>query len=206
LAVSIWQVKVRNALPARREPYWGPPLGEGRSLGIRKIAGGQIRWIAKLRDYTGHHQLALGHVTDEFGYDRAREAALKWFHSFASGIEDDGYSVEAACKDYVEDRRVERNEACAHDADKHFERTIYGKPFGRMPVARVWTPDIKRWRSGTGLSKSSQNRTMTALRAALNLAVENRRVRDCQSPRRTGGSVRGAAGELSQCGLSGDGR
>ena len=33
-----------------------------------------------------------------------------------------------------------------------------------------------QWRQGTGLSRCSQNRTMTALRAALNLAVQNRRV------------------------------
>ena len=89
---------------------------------------------------------------------------------------DGGYSVEAACKDYVEDRRGEKNEACAHDAEKRFERTVYGTAFGRMPVARIVSLDIKTWRQETGLSKSSQNRTMTALRAALNLAVQNRRV------------------------------
>ncbi len=99
----------------------------------------------------------------------------EWFES-ESGINDDGYSVEAACKDYVDDRRSEKNEACAHDADKRFERTVYGTVFGRMPVARVLSLDIKKWRQETGLSKSSQNRTMTALRAALNLAVQNRRV------------------------------
>lgn len=176
LAISIWQVKARNALPARKEPYWGPPLGEGKSLGFRKIDERRGRWVAKLRDYTGHHEAVLGHVTDQFGYDQAREAAVKWFNSYESGIKDDGYSVEDACKDYVDDRRSEKNEACAHDAEKRFERTIYSTLFGKTPVARIWTPDIKRWRSGTGLSKSSQNRTMTALRAALNLAVQNRRV------------------------------
>jgi integrase len=36
--------------------------------------------------------------------------------------------------------------------------------------------DVKRWRQGAGPTKSSQNRTMTALRAALNLAVQQRRV------------------------------
>jgi len=89
---------------------------------------------------------------------------------------DEGYSVEAACQDYVEDRRGERNEACAHDAQKRFERTVYGTAFGRMAVGALLSADIKKWRQQTGLSKSSQNRTMTALRAALNLAVQNRRV------------------------------
>jgi integrase len=93
-----------------------------------------------------------------------------------SDLPQDGYSVEAACRDYVEDRRAEKNEACAHDADKRFERTVYGTAFGNVPLARLVSRDIKSWRQGTGLSKSSQNRTMTALRAALNLAVQNRRV------------------------------
>lgn len=87
-----------------------------------------------------------------------------------------GYSVEAACRDYVEDRRCEKNAACAHDAHRRFERTVYGTAFGRLPLARLSSLDIKAWRRATGLSKSSQNRTMTALRAALNLAVQNRRV------------------------------
>ena len=87
-----------------------------------------------------------------------------------------GYSVEAACRDYVEDRRSEKNEACAHDARMRFERTVYRTAFGKMPIARLVSLDIKSWRRETGLSKSSQNRTMTALRAALNLAVQNRRV------------------------------
>jgi integrase len=93
-----------------------------------------------------------------------------------SGIKDEGYTVEAACRDYVVDRRAEKNEACAHDAQKRFERTVYGTAFGKTPLARVWSLEIKEWRRATGLTKSSQNRTMTALRAALNLAVQNRRV------------------------------
>ena len=88
--------------------------------------------------------------------------------------EGQGYTVEAACRDYVEDRRAEKNEACAHDAAKRFERTVYGTAFGRVPLARLGSVEIKSWRRQTGLSKSSQNRTMTALRAALNLAVQNR--------------------------------
>lgn len=76
----------------------------------------------------------------------------------------------------MEDRRTEKGEDCAQDAHKCFERTIYGTAFGKNLLAKVWMADVKRWRHDTGLSKSSQNRTMTALRAALNLAVQNRRV------------------------------
>src|SRR5882762_8991999 len=173
---EIWKVKARDACAARREPYWGPPLGEGKSLGFRKIDANRGRWIAKLRNHTGHHSRVVGDLTEHFDYDQARDAALQWFKLFESGITDDGYTVEAACRDYVEDRRVERGEACAHDAEMRFRRTVYGTGFGKTPLVKLWTPEIKKWRRGTGLSPSAQNRTMTALRAALNLAVANRRV------------------------------
>jgi integrase len=176
MTLQIWKVRVRDALVPRREPYWGPPLGEGKSLGLRKVDATQSRWIAKLRNESGHHSKVLGDVTVEFDFDRAREAALAWFKSYESGVTDSAYTVEQACRDYVEDRRTEKGEECAHDADKRFERTVYGIPFGKKPLAKLWMADVKRWRHGTGLSKSSQNRTMTALRAALNLAVQNRRV------------------------------
>jgi integrase len=93
-----------------------------------------------------------------------------------SELRPERYTVEAACRDYVADRRSEKNAACAHDAQKRFERTVYGTAFGKLPLVRLLSVDIKSWRRDTGLSKSSQNRTMTALRAALNLAVQNRRI------------------------------
>lgn len=62
--LEIWKVRVRDALAPRREPYWGPPLGEGKSLGLRKIDAAQSRWIAKLRNESGHHSEVLGNLTD----------------------------------------------------------------------------------------------------------------------------------------------
>lgn len=176
MTLQIWKVRIREALAPRKEPYWGPPLGEGKSLGLRKIDGTRCRWIAKLRNESGHHSKALGDLSETLDFDRARDAALAWFRSYESGVTDDAYTVEQACRDYVEDRRTERSVDCAHDADMRFKRTVYGTAFGRKPLAKVWMADVKRWRHGTGLSKSSQNRTMTVLRAALNLAIQNRRV------------------------------
>lgn len=49
-------------------------------------------------------------------------------------------------------------------------------PSSARSLAKLWMADVKRRRQGTLLTKSSQNRIMTALRAALNLAVQNRRV------------------------------
>lgn len=37
-----------------------------------------------------------------------------------------------------------------------FRRTIYGTAFGKTPLTKLWTPDIKKWRRGTGLSAPSR--------------------------------------------------
>jgi hypothetical protein len=88
MMVEIWKVKVRESLAARREPYWGPPVGEGKSLGFRKISERRGRWVAKLRNHTGHHSRVIGDLSDTLGYEQARDAALKWFRLFESGITD----------------------------------------------------------------------------------------------------------------------
>jgi integrase len=75
-----------------------------------------------------------------------------------------------------EDRQLEKGDACAQDARKRFERTVYGVPFGGVPLSKLRTPRIKEWRDGLSLSKGSSNRTLTTLKAALNLAVANRLV------------------------------
>jgi hypothetical protein len=72
MMVEIWKVRVRDALVPRREPYWGPPLGQGKSFGLRKVDATQSRWIAKFRNESGHHSKVLGDVTPEFS-SRAHE-------------------------------------------------------------------------------------------------------------------------------------
>jgi integrase len=64
-------------------------------------------------------------------------------------------------------------------------RTINGmwlpiaQPIASVPLARIRSPRIKQWHLelvSLGLSKASANRTLTALKAALNLAVTDRAV------------------------------
>jgi integrase len=136
-----------------------------------------------MRNETGHKiYKALGFVRKGFDYEEARKAAQSWFDAQDAGIAGDDDTVADACREYVRDRRREKGEACAHDADKRFERTVYDTPFGAIPLAKLRTPRIKEWRDGLKgrtdqrLSKGASNRTLTALKAALNLAVENRRV------------------------------
>ena len=85
-----------------------------------------------------------------------------------------GLTVAAACELYVADRRAEKGEGCAHDAHMRFRRTVYGTPFGECRLHELCTPLIRAWRDALPLGQSSRNRTLTTLRAALNLAVRNR--------------------------------
>lgn len=177
MSVEIHKARVRESLEPRREPYWGAPLARGRVLGYRKIDATTGSWVARMRNETGHKVYrALGYVTPAFDYEKAREAALSWIAAQDAGVVNVETTVKSACEAYVEDRRREKGERCAHDAKKRFERTVYDTQFAAIPLSKLRTPRIKEWRDGLKLSKGTSNRTLTALKAALNLAVANRRV------------------------------
>ncbi len=179
MAHEIHKVEARKRLPVRvNEPYWRI-LKRGRALGFRKIAADRGTWLARMRPEDGgakYEYEVLGD-TDRLDYDHAAEAAEKWFKVRAEGIKtDEVETVEAACRAYVKERRTSKSDACAHDAEKRFERTVYGSTFGRVALAKLHEARIDEWRNGLGLSPGSANRTLTALKAALNLAVRRRHV------------------------------
>ena len=178
MAHEIHKARVRAALKPRREPYWGALLAQGRYLGFRKIDEQRGSWVARLRDDAGiQHYKALGALSPTLGYDEAKAAALAVFTAHDAGVKASvRATVEDACKAYVEDRRREKGDATARDAEARFERTVYETEFGRMALDKLRTPHIRRWRDGLALGKASANRTLTALKAALNLAVSNRLV------------------------------
>jgi integrase len=177
MALEIHKVRVRTALKPRREPYWAAPLERGKFIGLRKIDEQRATWIARLRDDAGQqHYRSLGYLSEPFDFDAAKAAALEWFKGFDAGVTDAPPTLKTVCEEYVTDRRRVRGEACAHDAEKRFERTVYGTGVGATLVEKLRTPNYRRWFDGLDLGKASANRTLTALKAALNLAVSNRRV------------------------------
>jgi integrase len=180
MAYEIHKTRVREQLrPRIEEPYWGTPLARGRCLGFRKIASDRGSWIARMRPDGGSRKYeykALGAASRDFDYEKAKAEALEWFKSRDAGVDTEAITVAEACRQYVIDRRREKGQACAHDAEKRFGRTVYDKPFGAIQLAKLRAPRIKDWRDGLGLSKGASNRTLTTLKAALNLAVANRRV------------------------------
>lgn len=173
---AIHKVGVRTALEPRREPYWAPALGLNQSLGYRKIADHRGSWVARRKENGRKTYKALGPETDTFGFIEARTAALKWFADLDRGISNDRHTVADACRLYVQDRQHEKGDACAHDAKMRFQRTVDGTLFGDRPLEKIRTPHIKAWFHGLEMSKASANRTLTALKAALNFAVSNRLV------------------------------
>ena len=120
---------------------------------------------------------ALGALTATFDYDAAVATAREWFAELDAGVRTKGrYTVEDACADYVKDRHREKGERCAADAEWRFKHTVYDTAFGRAELSKLHTRAIKEWRDGLKLTPSGANRMTTSLRAALNLAVENRHV------------------------------
>jgi integrase len=175
----------RAKLKPRGEPYWAAPLAPNCSIGLRVTPKSMI-WTARFKREDGTRTYKkLGRCTDAFDFTQAREAAIKWFKDLERGVDDGSATVETACKAYVEDRRTEVSEANAHDAEMRFKRCVYDATFGKIPLAKIRATQIKAWRSALveptdadkrAVSKATANRTLTALKAALNLAVKDRRV------------------------------
>jgi integrase len=172
-------VSVRKRLPARREPWWGAQISAHRHVGYRKISADKATWIARLRDEAGVHKYkSLGpFIEGKFEYDHAKAAAEQWFKDHDAGITTtDVVTVADACRAYVKGLREDQRETTAHDADRRFVRTVYSHELGGRALTKLRTPHLKAWRNGLDLGKASANRTLTALKAALNLAVKNRQI------------------------------
>lgn len=177
----------RDKLPPRREPYWGAPIERGLYLGVRKLELG-ANWIARWRDDDGkqnYHAIGPVQPGDKDTYTNAVKAARAWLKRMHAGVKSTQVETVAdACREYVQDRRSEKGDATATDAEQRFARTVYDSELGKLSLDRLTTKRITEWRdalsepddTGKALGRASVNRTLTALKAALNLAVRNRNV------------------------------
>lgn len=170
----------RRKLAPRRDPYWGPPIRPNLHVGFRKTPNGSETWIARFkREDGGRTFKPLGRV-DEIEHADAVEKTIAWFRDLERGIDDGSATVENVCKAYVKGLREAKREATAHDAEKRFERVVYGTSFGNLQLAKLRAAHIRTWRSSTSekraTSLATDNRNLSALKAALNQAVRDRRV------------------------------
>ena len=177
-------VKQREALKARREPYW-QRLSPGRFLGYRpSVREGSGTWIARAYDdqQRSYKLKSLG----DFAELPSREqfaAAKKEAEVFAETVEAGGIpqekieTVKEACEQYVKANA---------EAEGRFERHVYEDPIGKVKLAKLRRNHVQAWRDrleakpalvsrrkkGEPVTRprapASINRDMTVLRAALN--------------------------------------
>lgn len=183
MATLIKSVGDRKKLQPRREPYWDR-IEAGCFLGYRKLEDDTGTWIARWRAEDGGQKYnALGSLAT---YDEAAKAAREWFEQCQGGSTE-VVDVEEACKRYVTDRRSEKGDATAKDAEGRFKRLVYGTKFGRVKLSALRTAHITDWRNAQverddedqdqdddpdaeRRAKDSANRNLATLKAALNLA------------------------------------
>ena len=173
----------RSKLEPRREPYWDR-IEAGCYLGYRKLEGGTGTWIARWRNEEGAQKYHAIGSTPSVGYDAAVKAARQWFVQCKGGSTE-VITVEEACRRYVIDRRTEKGEGTAKDAEGRFNRLVYGTKFGKIKLPSLRTAHISDWRNAQVAqdgddedddpdaerrAKDSTNRNLATLKAALNLA------------------------------------
>jgi integrase len=180
-------VRNRDRLKPRREPYW-QSLGTGRQLGFRPSTSGQGgSWIAKLYDPDTRKRAirSLGDypgqpLSDQFM--AAKRDAEAWFDHLSGGGTRKATLVREACERYARGRP---------DVEGRFKRWVYQDALAKVAVAKLTKEHVRKWRqkleatpamvtrskSGTPQfrprSPASVNRDMTALRAALNEALDH---------------------------------
>jgi integrase len=182
MAQQIHSVRVRTGLEPRREPYWGTPIEKGRYLGFRKLDAATGTWIARLRDDDGRQRYrSLGQATREFDYTRAKKAAEAWFANVDAEVSDDAPTVAAVCREYVAELKADGRDRAKRDAEGRFKLYVYEDPIGKVRLDKLRASHVKNWRQRIPGSLANQNRNLTALRAALNLAVHNRRVNSARA-------------------------
>lgn len=172
----------RSKLEPRREPYWDR-IEAGCYLGYRKLEDGTGTWIARWRNEEGAQKYHAIGSTPSVGYDAAVKAARQWFAQCKGGSTE-VITVEEACRRYVIDRRTEKGEGTAKDAEGRFNRLVYGTKFGKIKLPSLRTAHIADWRNAQVAqdddaeddpdaerrAKDSTNRNLATLKAALNLA------------------------------------
>jgi integrase len=172
----------RDRLQPRRGPYF-VRLRAGLYVGYRVLRQGEGTWIARLRTPEGKQTYAaLGHFDS---FDLAAAASAAWADApkdVAPAIAPVALTVATACEQYVTHQKLHKSLAASKDAEARFRRLIYGKPIAAMSLSDLKTVHIHSWiaaqiegKEGEAQrrAKDTANRSLTAFKAALNLAMKN---------------------------------
>lgn len=180
--------RARKALKPRREPYWGAPVETGLYVGFRCLEMGG-NWIARYRNEDGKQTYqALGRVSPEMDYQAAQQAARRWRRALEAGVKvDRALSVADVCRDYIKALESDGRARTAIDTRKRFDRIVYADAIGPLRADKLSQRHLEAWAARmeagemTGRKKgvparSTLNRNLTSLKAALNRAVSRREI------------------------------
>ncbi|WP_066827835.1 tyrosine-type recombinase/integrase [Sphingomonas mali] len=184
----------RARLARRQNPYWRM-ISEGRHLGYYKGARGGT-WIARYRPpgtLGNGIKFALG-VADDIGdangdtvlnWKQALDKANRWFElREKGGVEtalNPDITVGEAVESYIAMRNARRvtqaGREVLSDAASNLKRNVLDDSrLARLPLARLAEADLKAWQERTLRKRSTIQRVVNDLKAALNRAwVEHRR-------------------------------
>jgi site-specific recombinase XerD len=191
-------VEARAKLKARPAIYW-QRLSTGQHIGLRKLSPASSgTWIARAYDDAAGKQIkrSLGAFDDlpaNKRFDAAKKAAEEWFDHLGRGGTAETITVRKACENYVDHVRDDlKAEDRANDIDARFKRRVYRETIAKMILQKINKQHVDAWRRKLEKtpvvanpyaavedqvtrerSKSSVNRDMTALRAALNHAHDS---------------------------------
>lgn len=174
--MKLERVEVRDRLALRRDPYY-KGLSEGRSIGYRKLSASTPgTWLARYYDGEKYKPYPLGDFAEleaKARYDAAKRAAEDWFRHLDMGGSTRRHTVKSSCEDRVNNRRTEKSEAAANDAEGRYKRLVNDDPIAEIELSKLTRRHIADWKArvlALGGAHSSYNRNATALRAALNLS------------------------------------
>jgi len=181
MRIRIDTISGRRSLAPRRNPYFAHRIRKGLHLGFRCTGRGGVGfWIVRGAVEHEYRFKSLYEVSDTNTFEVALAAAQAWAseldHGVGANLSGRKADVELACAEYVASLQSARPRA-AHDADLRFKRYVYGHALARVPLDKLREKNIRQWLDGllaAGLTKSGANRTLIALRAALNASVRSR--------------------------------
>ncbi|ELX08439.1 site-specific recombinase XerD [Janthinobacterium sp. HH01] len=191
MGARIDTVTARSKLPSRRDPYW-QRVSRGLFVGFRKMTNDTIgTWVVRYRAADGvqlrQNLGSLEQVPASDRFDKAAEEAQKWLNHINLGGTIESSTVMDACDCYTRRVRELKGDKPADDLEARYRRWVSHDPIRQIEITkltreqvnafrqRMVAAPVKVGRSGETRprSKASVNRDMAAIRAALNLALED---------------------------------
>lgn len=201
MANIINTIRKQRALPPRKEPYWYI-FRRGAALGLY-VGSTKREWCARAKDPTGVYRYTTLGPLESLPYDEA-ETKARAFADLTARITRPNYTVGDAIDDYVKDAKIRNGEDSAESIRQRLAKHVPAELRARH-LSDLRAVEVKGWRDGlvrestdpaaVRRSKDTANRTLSMLKAALNLAFRSgfatsdgewRRVtafRDVDSPR-----------------------